>query len=295
MYGIIDIGSNTIRLKVYKCVKGKYKAIIDKKEFAKLISYRNNNSLTEDGVNLCIDILDEYKQILNMLKVSSFYAFATASLRYIDNENEVLNMIKEKTGIDVKILSGDEEAYYGYLGAKMAISFDTGAVVDIGGGSMEITFFKDKEIIDKKSIRCGSLNMQELFLKNDSIIDFETKSMKDYILNALNEEKIDKKSEIVYGVGGTIRALLKIKRKETGLEVFEFSYDDVKRWYKMLKLNSTNWLRLVLNVVPERTYTISCGLIILKTIMKHIEAKRVIVSEYGVREGYLLHLIEDNK
>ncbi len=293
MYGIIDIGSNTIRLKVYKNVRNKYKSIIDKKEFAKLISLREDDKLTSEGINLCAEILNEYKQILNMLKVTNYHAFATASFRCIKNVDEVLAKVKELTGIEIEVLSGEEEALYGYLGASQSIESESGAVLDIGGGSLELTFFNNNEIENKKSIPCGSLNMQELFLNKNSVVDFNTKDMKEYITKMLKEQGITEKKDVIYGVGGTIRALLKIKKKEDGIDTQEFSYDDVRRWYRMLKRDSISWLRLVLNIVPERTLTVSCGLIVLKTVMKYINANKVIVCENGVREGYLTHILQE--
>ncbi len=293
MYGIIDIGSNTIRLKVYKIEDDKCSSIIDKKEFAKLISYRLGDKLTLEGINECARVLNEYKKILTLVNVDKYYAFATASLRNISNTREVLDKIKELTGIDINVLSGEDEALYGYLGASSSIKSETGVVLDIGGGSLELTFFKHSEIESRKSIPTGSLNMQEAFLSKHKVIDFKTKKMEKYINKLLDNEDITEGRENIYGVGGSIRALLKIKNKETGLVQTGFTYEDVKRWYQMLKEKPDEWLRLVLNVVPERTLTVSTGLIIVKTVMSYLEAKNVFVCEGGVREGYLTHVLNE--
>ncbi len=293
MYAVIDIGSNTIRLKIYKVENDKLKAIIDKKEFSKLISYRSLDKLTLEGINECARVLNEYNQIISLLKVEKCYVFATASLRNISNTEEVLTQIKELTGFDVQILSGEDEALYSYLGVSLSIKTENGVVLDIGGGSLELTFFEHKEVKQRKSIPTGSLNMQEAFLNKKNVLDFKTKKMEKYIIKLLNNENISEKRGIIYGVGGSIRALLKIKKKETGLEETGFTYLDVKRWYKMLNENPNEWLKLVLNVVPERALTVSTSLIIIKTVMKYIEAKNIVVCDGGVREGYLTHMLNE--
>lgn len=292
MYGIIDIGSNTIRLKIYKLNEEKIESVVDKKEFAKLISYRKDNNLTEAGIEVCINVLQSFKKIIELLKVDNYYAFATASLRNITNTLEVLSRIKNETGIDVDIISGEDEALYSYLGATSNINIQNGAMIDIGGGSSEIVFFEDDKLLSRYSIPCGSLNMQDTFFNEDNLIDFDTKGIKKCVNENLDNQNIQNESLVLIGVGGTIRALLKLKQKETGLNDKEFSYEDVRRWYQLIKHNPTNWLRFVLKIIPERVYTVTSGLVILKTVMKRIGAGKVIVSEYGVREGYLNHILK---
>lgn len=298
MYAIIDIGSNTIRLKVYKYNNNQLEAIVDKKEFAKLINYRKDGNMSEEGILICIDVLNKMLNIIKLLRIKKYYAIATAPFRGIKNSEDVLKKIKEATMLDVSILKGEDEAYYSYLGAKASTLINEGALIDIGGGSTELVFFKDSKELNKTSIPCGSLNMQGEFYKDLEGFAFETKWIRKNVIEHLKEKNIEpnqKNDLVMVGVGGTIRALLKLKRNETGSNDITISYDDIKRWYQILKHNPIKWLKEILLIVPERVYTMTTGLIILKTVMKYIGANSIIVSEYGVREGYLTHILENKE
>lgn len=291
MYGIIDIGSNTIRLKIYKIENEKLVNVIDKKNFLRLISFRRNNVLLDEGIDKCIEVLNNYKHILELLKVSKYYIIAETVLRGLDNIDDVLEKIKALTSFDVVILSSDEEEMYSYLGATNDIDCTNGCVVDIGGGSTELIFFNNKNIEFKSMILNGSLNMQDAYFNEDNLLDFEASGIKNSVKSSLENNKIYNKAKTIIGVGGTIRALLRLKRSEDSL-ASSFSYDDVRRWYQTAKHNQSLWLKTLLKVSPDRVYTLTSGLIILKTIMKWIDSDEVIVSENGVREGFLYHNIK---
>lgn len=295
MYGIIDIGSNTIRLKIYKKECGRLINVIDKKDFTRLISYRKNDVLQAEGISKCIGVLVGYKHIIDLLKISRYYVIAETVFRGLENIDDVLSEIKDKAFVDVLVLSQSDEEMYSYLGATSDIDINDGCVVDIGGGSTELIFFNDNNISLKCMIACGSLNMQDAYFNDDNILDFEVSGIKNYVYECLQAEKINKKSEVIIGVGGTLRALLRLKRSETGNDVLSFTYDDVRRWYQIVMHNKVLWLRTLLKVAPERVYTLTSGLIILKTVMKYVGAKNVYVTKNGVREGFLYNEIKNEK
>ena len=160
MYAVIDIGSNTIRLKTYEYKDGNLINIFDKKEFAGLASYVDKfGNLSEEGITKCLEVLGEYKKCLANVIIDKLLIFATASIRNVNNTKEVVARIKEELGLDVVVLSGSEEAIYDFKGAKMKYNLKDGLMVDIGGGSSELLFFKDDHILYKTSMPIGSLNV----------------------------------------------------------------------------------------------------------------------------------------
>ena len=106
-YGVIDLGSNTIRLSVFRCEEGKIRLVQNKKTIAGLASCIKDGGLTEIGVVRACMALNRYKAILEEQKIEKYSVFATASLRNINNREIVLNEIKERTGIVPEILFGD--------------------------------------------------------------------------------------------------------------------------------------------------------------------------------------------
>ncbi len=122
LYGVIDIGSNTIKLSVYKMTNNSLRLIFNNKNIAGLVAYVDKEGFfSEKGIKKIITVLKSYKQILENVKVKDVFVIATASLRNIQNSEEVLKKINEFTGYQVDLISGEEEAIYDFIGATHAI------------------------------------------------------------------------------------------------------------------------------------------------------------------------------
>ena len=105
MYGVIDIGSNTIRMVIYKTENGEIKAVLNKKTVAGLVGYVNKkNNLSEKGINRVVEVLSEYKDVTDSIMIDGVYVFATAIFRNIGNKDDVLAIIKEK--VEYTVVSG---------------------------------------------------------------------------------------------------------------------------------------------------------------------------------------------
>lgn len=291
MYAVIDIGSNTIRLKTYEYKDGNLINIFDKKEFAGLASYVDKfGNLSEEGITKCLEVLGEYKECLANVIVDKLLIFATASIRNVNNTKEVVARIKEELGLDVVVLSGSEEAIYDFKGAKMKYNLKDGLMVDIGGGSSELLFFKDDHILYKTSMPIGSLNVYTKCIDEILPSKKELEAIKDLVKPYLKEiPKLDDKYPNVCGIGGTIRAALKMKNYlYPDTDKLVLTYEEIAKMLETAKDDSYSWQLAILKVVPERVFTFTPGLMILKTIMKYFDSEQVYVSKYGVREGYLL-------
>lgn len=289
MYAVIDIGSNTIRFKVYDLKNNELVPLFDKKTFAGLASYQDADSnLSKEGINILLNTLKDYKETANKISIEKLFVFATASLRNIKNTSEVVDIIKDKLDLEIDVISGTDEAYYDYIGAKSIIEYKEGLMIDIGGGSTEFVFIKNNQIENKLSFPIGSLNTYDKFV--DGILPDmdETKKIEKHVKKQLKSIGTDKiESELIVGIGGSIRALLKMKqtlKKTDSRFISSKDLNDIAYY----KTNKDKWMLDVLKIVPERIFTITCGTIILKTIMKYYKADRVLVSDYGVREGYLM-------
>ena len=132
MYAIIDIGSNTIRMVLYKVINNEIQQMLNSKIPAGLAGYiDNNNMLSKKGILKAIEALSKFQIILESVAVKEVHAFATASLRNISNSEEVLAEIKKHFSFDIEIISGKEEALYDYYGAMKSISSGNGLLVDV--------------------------------------------------------------------------------------------------------------------------------------------------------------------
>lgn len=290
--GIVDVGSNTIRLSIYHWEGQKFKLLMNKKEMAGLAGYIKNGLLSDSGILVACRVLAGFKALLRNFDIADLYVFGTASLRNIVNTEEALETIEAVTGIKVEVLSGADEAAFSFLGATVGGGAPgSGMLADVGGGSTELVAYRDGAITSGCSLPMGSLS---LFTKHVSGL-FPTKEERKAIRSDVREELEKAKTaglrcSHLTGVGGTFRAAAKLCNDLSGADPDNriIPAGEIHALYKGLKKGDQDTLRQILRSVPDRVHTILPGLAILTAILDAYEVSTVSVSACGVREGYLL-------
>ncbi|WP_019134240.1 hypothetical protein [Kallipyga massiliensis] len=292
--GVIDIGSNTIRLNLYRPTKNAegFKTVVSKKTFAGLASYLIDEKMTESGIQKASKTLKKFKRILDDLEIDECYAFATAAIRNASNAQEILKNIEKESGIRVELVSGQDEGYFSYLGLCLDLGpFEEGYVIDIGGGSTEVTLVRKGEYISTSSIPEGSLSLHRAFVKDLIPTVEEYRLIKSYVVELLERYPLPlAASNQAFGVGGTIRAVgnlaQEINQKEGNGQTTLAEIEDLS--LRFLTHDSSS-LKTVLKVTPERLHTQLPGMIILQEVMKTLSCFDLTISQNGVREGYLFN------
>ena len=293
--GIVDVGSNTIRLSIYHWEGQKFKLLMNKKEMAGLAGYIKNGLLSDSGILVACRVLAGFKALLRNFDIADLYVFGTASLRNIVNTEEALETIEAVTGIKVEVLSGADEAAFSFLGATVGGGAPgSGMLADVGGGSTELVAYQDGAITSGCSLPMGSLS---LFTKHVSGL-FPTKEERKAIRSDVKEELERAKTaglrcKHLTGVGGTFRAAAKLCNDLSGADPDNriIPAGEIHALYKGLKKGDQDTLRQILRSVPDRVHTILPGLAILTAILDAYEVSTVSVSACGVREGYLLRRV----
>ncbi|GGD40791.1 guanosine polyphosphate pyrophosphohydrolase [Malaciobacter pacificus] len=296
---IIDIGSNSMRMVVLqKSSRYAFSLINETKSRVKISEgcYENNGNLQEIPMQRAYESFKSFLNISNSLKSRKIICVATSALRDAPNAKVFLNRIKNDFGINIKVIDGEKEAYYGGVAALNLIDSNDFVTVDIGGGSTEFSFIHDGNITKSISLDLGTVRLKELYFnKND--VD----GAKKYILDNL-KKIFDLGIEIpqtVVGIGGSIRALTKMimKKNEYPLDVLHGYKYKVEKEINLFKdiVNAKNEDELRdLNVKKDRLDTIKEGTFIFKTILEELNTTSVITSGAGVREGvYLADLLRN--
>lgn len=289
--GIVDLGSNTIRLSIYHWEGQDFRLLLNKKTMAGLAGYVQGGVLSDSGILVACRTLSSYRALLDNFQVPKMHVFATASLRNISNTGEAVETIRDVTGIPVEVLSGDEEAALSFKGAVLPGGVSTGLLADIGGGSFELVSYEDMSITSACSLPVGSLSLYTRFVNGLFPTPEERKAMRAYV-----EEQLDRartagvRRSRLCGVGGTIRALNKLS-----VDVFHkppesrsMTAEELRELYKLLKKDGRDTLRQILHAAPDRVHTLVPGLVILNTVIKAYGVEQVTASASGVREGYLM-------
>lgn len=291
MIGIIDIGSNTVRMNVYHVNKQSFSVLFSIKEMAGLVAQIENNKLLEAGLQNLIRILNNFKTTIETLNITEVYCFATASLRNIENQDFVLSTIQFETGFKVDLIDGQEEGTLGVIGAKAYQDVPKAILVDLGGGSCEVVPFIDEEILSSVSYPIGSLSLYKTFVSELLPTKAQQKAIKKFTSETINVKEIKKQEfDTVIGVGGTMRALLKVKQYLTkdysASNVLLLS--DLKMILKTLGDGSKESQDTLLKVVPDRIHTLIVGLCAIIELITEMGVQQILVSKNGVREGYLI-------
>ena len=294
IYGIADMGSNTVRLSIYKCEGGEIRLLMNRKVMAGLAGYVRRGTLTPEGIQVACQTLQGYRSLMDNLELPNLRVFATASLRNISNTEEAVDAVMAATGLRVDVLSGREEAELSFRGAVQNAGMNTGVMVDLGGGSTELVSYQDRTIQSACSLSVGSLS---LFSRYVSKLH-PTKEERRAIRRAV-EEQLERyvprptPARHICGVGGTVRAACKVANVMFSRPVDDrqLEREELREMLRRLKKPGREELRLLLKTVPDRIHTIIPGLLALDTIARAYKAKSLTASACGVREGYLLERV----
>lgn len=290
LYGIVDIGSNTVRLNIYDRQGSITHFLLSKKYALGLASYKEKKKLTVEGCKRLLNVLKDIKCDLEELNVDDYDFFATASLRNINNSDEVLDKVKEEVGLDIDILSDEKEGEYSFLGSISIMKKNDGVLIDVGGGSTEIVIYKDKKIKEVYSLAIGSLTLFDEYVGLLVPTNKESKKIEERVICELEKEGVKKRNiKYMCGVGGSVRAVnkllkdlnfIKSKRKFINPKVFPLLREE-------LKDNTKTTYKKLLATKPSRIHTMIPGLIIIQEICTFFNVEELQVSKYGVREGFL--------
>ena len=290
-HAIIDIGSNSMRLTLYEIAGTAFKVLLKTKYMAGLAGYVKEGSLLPEGIERAYSGLLEFKGILDSLQIESYSVFATASLRNIAHTDAALAAIHDATGFYVEVLSADDEEYFGYVGAMRERNITRGVEVDIGGASTEIVTFDDNRMQKGLSFPVGSLSLYrdyvpKIFPGRHSIHLIEqelTQQMEG------NEELSVETRPLLVCVGGTSRAVLKFAKVLCPLspDSHTLSSSQLLSICDYLSSGDKEAIDLILKLEPERIHTLIPGLMIMKHVCVLFHSTTLIISSYGVREGYL--------
>lgn len=291
IYGLVDVGANSIRLSIYEAENGEAKLLVNKKDTAGLSSYVKNGALSSEGIKKACRVLKSFQAILENFGIAEVAVFATASLRNISNTEEAVNRIKQETGYTVDVLSGAEEARLDFVGLTHTEGISDGILIDIGGGSTEIAEFDGGKVVTASSIPIGSLN---LFLHHVKDILPTEKMCREIRAEVLSElEKLTfsgrKRYPYIYGIGGTIRATAKLANDMFTLpdDNQEIRYDHLSEMLQTYRSDKDIVRKSILQTSPERVHTLVPGMILLKAVAKRFQGDIILANNYGVREGYL--------
>lgn len=293
-YGVVDIGSNTVRLEIYNVDENSMELFFKKKEFLGLAGYVSDGIMDRDGIEKTIEVLKDYMNICDNIGTKDLYIFATAAIRNSKNALEIIHEVEEKIGHKIDLISGEREAELGFRAITDQFGIKSGMNIDIGGGSTEITVYEKGAFQVSKSLTDGALSLYSRYIS----LVFPTKKELAKMEERINKYIVDERlsnivHEKIFGVGGTIRMLNRLIRSYYGEDNENIiKTKKLKKIFDLMLAQDKTIIKLILKIAPERVHLIIPGTLILLKVCAHYSVKEILVSDSGVRVGYLSLKIE---
>ncbi len=295
-FATIDTGSYQNLILIARVYNGEIKEVVlDHGRITKLGEGVNTTGvLNAEAQARTFKVMEEFRSLMDKYGVEKYYAAGTSALREAKNSSDFVEKVKEKTGIEINVIPGEEEARLSFMAAVVGLNLkDRETVItDIGGGSTEFIFGQGVKILKRFSMKLGVLKLTERFLKSDPVTEDEFGEMMNYLKNELKDISAPPDDPLLVGMGGTMTNLSAIKHKleKYDPQVVQGSYmnpEELNRIIDDLKSRTIEKRKEIKGLQPGREEVILAGAAILKSVMQGIGADGITISDMGLRHGLM--------
>jgi exopolyphosphatase/guanosine-5'-triphosphate,3'-diphosphate pyrophosphatase len=289
--GAIDIGSNAGRLLISDVVQGSNGRL----DFIKTALVRvplrlgfdvfGSGRISPARVEMLLKTLEAYRLLLDVYEVKHLKAAATSAMRDAENAAEVVAAIRERTGIDLQVISGGEEArlvYENHIAENMN-NQESYLYIDVGGGSTELTFFSDGKLVFKESFDIGTIR-----LLKDQVAKQSWESMKNYI----KEFTRGHHHVTCIGSGGNINKIFSLSKRKEGKPL---GIEQLRNYYKEFSALSLRQRIQLYRLREDRADVIVPALLIYINAMRWADSEEIYVPKIGLADGLIQTLYDEVK
>ena len=285
----IDIGSNAARL----LISDVFPSPSGKPEFSKMALVRvplrlgfdvfDKGEITPSRADKVMKTIKSYKLLMDVYDVKHVKACATSAMRDAANGQEIISKVKAETGIEINIISGQEEASFIYENhvAENLTSDESYLYIDVGGGSTELTFFSDGKLIFKESFNIGTIRL----LKNQ-VTEAQWDAMKEFIKNRTKGFH----HVTAIGSGGNINKIFSISKRKDGKPL---SLELLRDYYKEFSSLSLQQRMSLYHLREDRADVIVPALLIYLNVMRWADSQEIFVPKIGLADGLIQSLYEE--
>jgi len=302
--GAIDVGTNSIRLIVVEVLAdGTYRVLDEEREMTRLgQGLVRSGRLAPEALEKSLEAVGKMKAIADGFGVTELRAAATSAVREAENGAVFRREAWRRHRVRIEVVSSDEEAHLAFQSAVRRFPLDgrAVAVVDIGGGSLEVVLSAGSVVDQVHSLPLGAVRLTEKYLRSDPVRDKHWKKLRRAIDGSIRREigKPPFTVEVIVGSGGTFTAL-------GGMVRFEREgHEGNPHGYAVTRAEVTRMLARFLEVPepqrrqipgmpPQRADIIVAGTAVVARLARHLGCRQIIVNDGGVRDGLILAMIND--
>jgi exopolyphosphatase / guanosine-5'-triphosphate,3'-diphosphate pyrophosphatase len=296
-YAVIDVGTNSVKFHVgERRPTGEWRTIIDRAEITRLgegldESGRLNREPVERTVDAIVAMVDEARRN----GAVAIAAAGTAGLRIAPNSADLVDAVRDRSGVGVEIISGEEEARLAYLAATSALEVGQGPLVvfDSGGGSSQFTFGHGRHVDEQFSVDVGAARFTERYGLAGAVTEDALREALDAIAADLGRLDARPSPDAVVGLGGAVTNLAAVKHELASYDpnVVQGAVLDraeIDRQIELYRTRSADDRRRIVGLQPKRAEVILAGACIVRTVLAKLGSDSLTVSDRGLRHGLLV-------
>lgn len=302
---IIDLGTNSIRFDIHEVSANRkglpqHRRLYREKAMVRLgQDLFLHGKLSDESKRRTLEAVQSFKTTLEALSVDDTVAFGTAAVRDASDGEAFLDEIKKKTGVEFRMISGAEEAALiakGILNNESKLPKGVYALIDIGGGSTEVSICKGTQVLHSHSFNLGVAKLQQVFLKTQPPVR-SSKAKADPVTELRNFIKsvvlpkilIDHwpKAQTIIGSSGSIIALAKLANRDRDRGHLPFEAKTLSRVVDQIKTKTTAELLAMNGMEPKRVDLILAGAVLLDELAGLLHARTIRSTEFALRDGIL--------
>jgi exopolyphosphatase/guanosine-5'-triphosphate,3'-diphosphate pyrophosphatase len=299
---IIDMGTNTFHLLIAE-MSSKPKILLREREAVKVGKGGiNKRIITDDGFSRALNTLKEFKKIIDQYSVRKTLAFGTSAIRNAANGQELIDAIRTTTGIEARIIGGEEEADLIYRGVRSALTLgkENSLIVDVGGGSVEFIIGNGQDIHWKHSFEIGGQRLLEQFQKSDPIGKEDIVRLEAFLedqLAPLKQQLQKYNPAILVGVSGTFDTLSEMFCIRNGLPYYPddsetpFDINAFPSIYADLLSHDRAGRLALAGMIEMRVDMIVVACVLVNFVLHMHSFANVRVSTYSLKEGVMASLL----
>lgn len=306
---VLDLGTNTFNLIVAEKNESVAFQILHNSKLPVKLGEKgiNHGNITQTAFNRGIEAIKNHFNTILDLNANTVKAFGTSALRTCRNGNLFINTIKELTGIEVEIITGDKEAELIYYGVRQTHPMDQGKylILDIGGGSNELIIADKEQIYWKQSYELGIARLLEMFNPSDPLKNDEVLKIKKYLkkeLSDLKKQMILYRVKTLLGASGSFETFVSMIwcesiQDETKSELFPrsipVSLHDFNKLYDKLIRSTIAERRKMRGLEPMRIEMIVLACLFVKFILETYKLENIFQSNFSLKEGVIYQLFKN--
>jgi exopolyphosphatase/guanosine-5'-triphosphate,3'-diphosphate pyrophosphatase len=297
--GVLDVGSNTVHLQIMDAHHGSapipYQSFKEEIRLAEFLT--DSGDLSSDGVNTLLATLNRLKNQARDIKIDETLAFATSAIREANNSEKVLESVLDETGIDLQVLSGEDEARFTFLAVRRWVGWSAGDVVllDIGGGSLEIARGDQENPQFSNSVMLGASRMTRQFLSGDPFTEKSLKKLEKHIedtLRTLKSEVGDTAKCTAIGTSKTFRTLRRIQENYLPELGKDLKLEGIQKITGKLQTMTHSQRADLPGVSNSRARQIVAGAMVAQKAMESLGIEKLTQCPWALREGIVLQRLD---